>query len=146
MALHANHPREFTTEASAAVARIVDAGIVMISQTVLLKGVNDDAGVLAALMRTFVENRVKPYYLHHPDLAPGTAHFRLSLAEGRALVESLRGRVSGLCQPAYILDIPGGHGKVRADSMAVQEADEGCFRLRDFRGETHVYPPEEDGV
>ncbi len=143
VALHANHPREFTTEASAAVARLVDAGIVMISQTVLLKGVNDDAGVLAALMRTFVENRVKPYYLHHPDLAPGTAHFRLSLAEGRSLVESLRGRVSGLCQPAYILDIPGGHGKVRADSVAVEEADDGCFRLRDFRGQTHAYPPEE---
>lgn len=144
VALHANHPREFTVEARAAIARIVDAGMVMISQTVLLKGVNDDAAVLAELMRTFVENRVKPYYLHHPDLAPGTAHFRMTLAEGRALVEALRGRVSGLCQPAYILDIPGGHGKVRADSMAVEEADDGCFRLRDFRGETHVYPPQED--
>ena len=115
----------------------------MISQTVLLRGINDDAAVLAELMRTFVENRVKPYYLHHPDLAPGTAHFRLTLAEGRALVEGLRGRISGLCQPAYILDIPGGHGKVRADSMAVEEADDGCFRLRDFRGGTHAYPPEE---
>lgn len=144
VALHANHPREFTAEAHAAIARIVDAGMVMISQTVLLKGVNDDAAVLAELMRTFVENRVKPYYLHHPDLAPGTAHFRMTLAEGRALVEALRGRVSGLCQPAYILDIPGGHGKVRADSMAVEEADDGCFRLRDFRGETHIYPPQED--
>ncbi|MGB3812685.1 MAG: lysine-2,3-aminomutase-like protein [Shinella sp.] len=144
VALHANHPREFTVEARAAIARIVDAGMVMISQTVLLKGVNDDAAVLAELMRTFVENRVKPYYLHHPDLAPGTAHFRMTLAEGRALVEALRGRVSGLCQPAYILDIPGGHGKVRADSMAVEEADDGCFRLRDFRGETHIYPPQED--
>ena len=143
VALHANHPREFTAEARAAIARIVDAGMVMISQTVLLRGVNDDAGVLASLMRAFVENRVKPYYLHHPDLASGTAHFRLTLAEGRALVESLRGRVSGLCQPAYILDIPGGHGKVRADSPAVEEVDDGCFRLRDFRGETHVYPPEE---
>lgn len=144
VALHANHPREFTEDARAAIARIVDAGLVMISQTVLLKGVNDDADVLAALMRSFVENRIKPYYLHHPDLAPGTAHFRLTLAEGRALVERLRGRVSGLCQPAYILDIPGGHGKVRADSMAVEEADDGCFRLRDFRGETHRYPPEEN--
>jgi lysine 2,3-aminomutase len=146
LALHAYHPREFTAEARAAIARIVDAGIAMISQTVLLRGVNDDATVLADLMRTFVENRVKPYYLHHPDLAPGTAHFRLTLAEGRALVESLRGRISGLCQPAYILDIPGGHGKVRADSMAVEEADDGCFRLRDFRGMTHVYPPEEGAV
>ncbi|WP_421579215.1 lysine-2,3-aminomutase-like protein [Shinella sp. M31] len=144
VALHANHPREFTEDARAAVARIVDAGMMMISQTVLLKGVNDDADVLTALMRSFVENRIKPYYLHHPDLAPGTSHFRLSLAEGRALVERLRGRVSGLCQPAYILDIPGGHGKVRADSMAVEEAGDGCFRLRDFRGETHFYPPEEN--
>ena len=144
VALHANHPREFTAEARAAIARIVDAGMVMISQTVLLKGVNDDAAVLADLMRTFVENRVKPYYLHHPDLAPGTAHFRLTLAEGRALVERLRGHVSGLCQPAYILDIPGGHGKVRADPAAVEEADDGCFRLRDFRGETHLYPPGPD--
>ena len=142
VALHANHPREFTPEARAAIARIVDAGLVMISQSVLLKGVNDDAAVLADLMRTFVENRVKPYYLHHPDLAPGTSHFRLTLAEGRALVESLRGRVSGLCQPSYILDIPGGHGKVRADSLAVEEADDGCFRLRDFRGDIHAYPPE----
>lgn len=146
VALHANHPREFTTEARAAIARIVESGMVMISQTVLLKGINDDAAVLADLMRTFVENRVKPYYLHHPDLAPGTSHFRLTLAEGRALVESLRGRVSGLCQPTYILDIPGGHGKVRADSTAVEEADDGCFRVRDFRGETHVYPPEDDGT
>ena len=143
LALHANHPREFTAEARAAVSRLVDAGLVMISQTVLLKGVNDDAAVLADLMRTFVENRVKPYYLHHPDLAPGTAHFRLTLAEGRALVESLRGRVSGLCQPTYILDIPGGHGKVRADSAAVEEGDDGCFRVRDFRGGTHIYPPRE---
>ena len=144
VALHANHPREFTEDARAAVARIVDAGMMMISQTVLLKGVNDDSDVLAALMRSFVENRIKPYYLHHPDLAPGTSHFRLPLAEGRAIVERLRGRVSGLCQPAYILDSPGGHGKVRADSMAVEEADDGCFRLRDFRGETHFYPPKED--
>lgn len=143
VALHANHPREFTPEARAAIARIVESGLVMISQTVLLKGINDDADVLAELMRTFVENRIKPYYLHHPDLAPGTAYFRLTLTEGRALVESLRGRVSGLCQPTYILDIPGGHGKVRADSTAVEEADDGCFRVRDFRGETHVYPPED---
>jgi len=142
VAIHANHPREFTQDARVAIARLADAGFALISQTVLLKGVNDDAAVLAALMRTFVENRVKPYYLHHPDLAPGTAHFRLTLAEGRALVEALRGRVSGLCQPTYILDIPGGHGKVRAEAAAIEEADDGCFRVRDFRGGVHRYPPE----
>ncbi len=144
VALHANHPRELTARARAACARLVDAGIAMISQTVLLKGVNDDAGVLAELMRAFVENRIRPYYLHHPDLAPGTGHFRLGLAEGRALVEQLRGRISGLCQPTYILDIPGGHGKVPVLSDAVRESDDGCFRIRDFRGGEHSYPPRHD--
>jgi len=112
VALHANHPRELTPEARAACARLIDAGLPMISQTVLLKGVNDDVETLGALMRAFVETRVKPYYLHHPDLAPGTSHLRLSIAEGQALMRALRGRWSGLCQPLYVLDIPGGHGKV----------------------------------
>jgi lysine 2,3-aminomutase len=112
VALHANHPRELTPEARAACARLIDAGLPMISQTVLLKGVNDDVETLGALMRAFVETRVKPYYLHHPDLAPGTSHLRVSIAEGQALMRALRGRWSGLCQPLYVLDIPGGHGKV----------------------------------
>ena len=110
--LHANHPRELTLAARAACARIVDVGIPMLSQSVLLKGVNDDADVLAELMRAFVAARVKPYYLHHADLAPGTGHLRTSLAEGQELMRQLRGRVSGLCQPTYVLDIPGGYGKV----------------------------------
>ena len=110
--LHANHPRELTPAARAACARIVDAGIPMLSQSVLLKGVNDDAETLAALMRGFVETRIKPYYLHHLDRAPGTAHFRTGLAEGQGLMRALRGQVSGLCQPTYVLDIPGGAGKV----------------------------------
>jgi lysine 2,3-aminomutase len=112
VALHANHPRELTPAARCACARLIDAGIVMVSQTVLLRGVNDDAETLAALMRGFVEARVKPYYLHHPDPAPGTGRFRLSIAEGQALMRQLRGRLSGLAQPTYVLDIPGGHGKV----------------------------------
>lgn len=112
VALHANHPRELTPAVRAACARLVDAGIPMLSQTVLLKGVNDDPEVLGALMRAFVETRIKPYYLHHLDLAPGTGHFRLSLEEGQALMRAVRGRWSGLCQPTYVLDIPGGHGKV----------------------------------
>ena len=87
-------------------------GLPLLSQTVLLRGVNDDAATLEALMRALVECRVKPYYLHHPDLAPGTSHFRVSIAEGQALVRQLRGRLSGLAQPTYVLDIPGGFGKV----------------------------------
>lgn len=141
VALHANHPREMTQEARAACARLADSGIVLISQTVLLKGVNDDPTVLAELMRAFVESRVKPYYLHHPDLAPGTSHFRLEIAEGQAIVAALRGQISGLCQPTYVLDIPGGYGKAVIGRSAVRQADDGCYAVSDYRGEEHVYPP-----
>ena len=109
--LHANHPRELTEGARAAIARFVDAGIPMLSQSVLLRGVNDDVETLGALMRALVECRIKPYYLHHADLAPGTAHLRTTIAEGQGLMRALHGRYSGLCQPAYVLDIPGGYGK-----------------------------------
>jgi lysine 2,3-aminomutase len=141
VALHANHPRELTEAARAACGRLVDAGIPMVSQSVLLRGVNDDPETLAALMRAFVETRVKPYYLHHPDLAPGTSHFRVPLDEGRTLVAGLRGRVSGLAQPAYVLDIPGGHGKAVIDGGAVQDKGNGCYSVSDFRGGEHTYPP-----
>ncbi|MBL8772535.1 MAG: lysine-2,3-aminomutase-like protein [Phenylobacterium sp.] len=134
--LHANHPDELTPAAAAACARIVDAGIPMVSQTVLLKGVNDDAATLEALMRRFVELRIKPYYLHHPDLAPGTGHFRGGLAEGQALMRALRGTVSGLCQPTYVLDIPGGHGKSPVGPCYVAEG-----QVEDPNGGRHDYPP-----
>ncbi|WP_208249465.1 lysine-2,3-aminomutase-like protein [Rhizobium sp. T1470] len=141
LALHANHPRELTNEARAACARLVDAGIVMISQSVLLKGVNDDPTVLAELMKAFVETRVKPYYLHHPDLAPGTSHFRLTIEEGQKIVAGLRGRISGLCQPTYILDIPGGHGKAVIAEQSIRKTGEGCYSVSDYRGAEHLYPP-----
>jgi len=112
VAIHADHPREFTPPGRAALARLADAGIALLSQSVLLKGINDDATVLEELMRAFMVNRVKPYYLHQGDLAPGTAHFRTTLAEGQALMRALRGRLSGIAQPTYVVDLPGGHGKV----------------------------------
>ncbi len=136
--LHANHPRELTKQARAACARFVDAGIPMLAQSVLLRGVNDDAETLGALMRSLVECRIKPYYLHHADLAPGTAHLRTSIAEGQALMRALRGRVSGLCQPAYVLDIPGGHGKSPIGPNYLS-ADGG--EIEDFNGRRHAYPP-----
>lgn len=108
VAVHCNHARELTEAARAAIGRLVDAGIPVVSQTVLLKGVNDDPDTLEALMRALVEARVKPYYLHHGDLAPGTGHFRTTVAEGQALMRTLHARASGLCQPGYVLDIPGG--------------------------------------
>lgn len=139
IAIHANHPREFTASAQSAIRRLADAGIVLLSQSVLLKGINDDADVLAALMRLFVQNRIRPYYLHHPDLAPGTAHFRLSISEGRRITEALKGRLSGLCQPAYVLDIPGGFGKTDLAAAWVEPSDDGSWQVRDFNGRVHTY-------
>jgi lysine 2,3-aminomutase len=149
IAVHANHPRELSDEARAACARLADAGIPLVSQTVLLRGVNDDAKVLEALMRAFVENRIKPYYLHHGDLAPGTAHLRTTIAEGQELMRRLRGRVSGLCQPDYVLDIPGGHGKApigphylsHASSRECDLSSETRYRIVDYCGDVHLYPP-----
>ena len=141
LAVHANHPRELTAAARAAIDRLADAGIALISQTVLLRGINDDADVLAELMRAFVELRIRPYYLHHPDLAPGTSHFRVPIAEGQALVAGLRGRISGLAQPTYILDIPGGHGKAVIEAASIRATGDGCYSIRDFRGQEHPYPP-----
>jgi lysine 2,3-aminomutase len=143
--LHANHPRELSDAARAACARLVDAGIPMLSQSVLLKGVNDEPETLAGLMRGLVETRVKPYYLHHPDLAPGTAHFRASIGHGQRLMRALRGRVSGLCQPTYVLDIPGGHGKSPVGPTYIVPADsrsDACV-IEDYEGGRHIYPPRE---
>jgi lysine 2,3-aminomutase len=139
--LHANHARELTDAARTACARLIDAGLPMLSQSVLLKGVNDEPQALADLMRALVENRIKPYYLHHGDLAPGTAHLRTSIAHGQELMRALRGRLSGLCQPTYVLDIPGGHGKspVGPSYLVPEGADR--YRVEDYRGGLHCYPP-----
>ena len=140
VALHANHPREITPDARAAIARLVDAGIPMISQTVLLKGVNDDVATLEALMRALVAARVKPYYLHHGDLAPGTSHFRTTISAGQDLAEALRVRASGLCQPTYVLDIPGGAAKAPLSRAAVRLSATGCEVCGDD-GAWQAYPP-----
>jgi lysine 2,3-aminomutase len=139
--VHANHPRELSAAARAACARIIDAGVPMLSQSVLLRGVNDDPETLETLLRALVETRIKPYYLHHGDLAPGTERLRTGIGEGQALMRALRGRVSGLCQPAYVLDIPGGRGKVPVGPAYVAVGDDGAQLVEDSRGEWHAYPP-----
>jgi len=160
VALHANHARELTEKARAACAGMIDAGIPLVSQSVLLRGVNDNIAALEALMRAFVECRIKPYYLHHGDLAPGTSHLRTTLAQGQELMRALRGRVSGLCQPDYVLDIPGGHGKspVGPNYLSPANAPSGAdsllrkseqdaetrYRIVDYCGDVHVYPPNHD--
>ena len=141
---HFNHPKELTREAQAACTRLADAGFPVMNQSVLLAGVNDDAATLEALFRGLVAMRVKPYYLHHLDLAPGTGQFRTGLAEGQALMRRLRGRVSGLCQPTYVLDLPGGHGKVPVGPCYAHPAG-ASWEIEDPDGASRAYPPHPNG-
>jgi lysine 2,3-aminomutase len=138
LVLHVNHPRELSAAALSAVAKFIDAGVPVLSQSVLLKGINDSVAVLQALMHALIAARVKPYYVHHMDLAPGTEHFRTSVADGRALVTALRHAVSGLAYPHYVLDIPGGYAKAQLAESEL-ELKHGSVRLRDGDGAWHDY-------
>jgi lysine 2,3-aminomutase len=141
LAIHSNHPRELTPAAREAIRRLADAGIALVSQTVLLRGVNDDPAVLDQLFRDFVRLRIKPYYLHHGDLAPGTAEFRTGIEDGRRIMRALRGRLSGLAQPTYVLDIPGGQGKVPIGPDYLDGSDAAGWTVEDPNGCRHAYPP-----
>jgi len=138
--LHTNHVQELTPPARAAIARLIEGGVPMLSQSVLLKGVNDSHEALRDLFRALQDLRVKPYYLHHCDLAPGTSHFRTTIAAGRALMAGLRGHLSGAALPTYVLDIPGGFGKVpiTADHVA-PGASAGLWKVTDWQGRVHDY-------
>jgi len=133
LVVHANHAREFTPEGRAALRRIQARGIPVLGQSVLLRGVNDSAEALEGLFRAMLAARVKPYYLHQLDPAPGTARFHVPIAEGQALLRQLRGRVTGLAWPTYVLDIPGGHGKVPIGPDYLSSQAE----VRDPAGITH---------
>ena len=140
LVLHTNHPDELTPAACAALRRLNRAGVPLLSQTVLLKGVNAEAAVLERLFRALVQNRVKPYYLHHCDLAKGTSHFRTTIAEGQAIMAQLRGRLSGMCLPTYVLDIPGGAGKVPIGPGYLAPGEgPGQYRVTDWQGRVHDY-------
>lgn len=138
VAVHINHPSELTTPTRAALARFVDAGVPLLSQTVLLRGINDDPAVLTELFRALARERVKPYYLHQLDHAPGTSHFRVPLERGREIADALVGNLSGLCRPTYVLDIPGGFGKIPAGRSWI-EMNGGETSVRDYRGRIHLY-------
>lgn len=142
VAIHTNHPQEFSEAACKAIATLADAGVPLVSQTVLLKGINDDPETLTQLFRKMVRNRIKPYYLHHGDMAKGTSHFRTTVQEGQALMRAVRGKISGLCQPTYVLDIPGGHGKVPIGPNYLQKQENGTYLVEDPWSEAHLYPPE----
>ncbi|MDG2155881.1 MAG: lysine-2,3-aminomutase-like protein [Gammaproteobacteria bacterium] len=139
--IHTNHAQEFSSTALNACAKLADAGIPLLSQTVLLRGINDTPETLGALMRLLVENRIKPYYLHHADRAKGTGHFRTSIKEGQALMRQMRGDYSGLCQPQYVLDIPGGAGKSPVGPQYIKR-EGGLWEVTDFNDRTHSYAEE----
>ncbi len=145
VALHINHPDELTPQSKAAIRALQSGGMLCVSQSVLLAGVNDDADILRKLFRSLLAMGVKPYYLHQLDRAKGTGHFRVPLATGRTLMRELRATLSGMAQPAYILDIPGGHGKVTAAEAYVcenQHQDGWVVSAPD--GTQHSYPPDTD--
>jgi lysine 2,3-aminomutase len=141
VAVHSNHARELTADAVHACERLTAAGIPLVGQTVLLRDVNDTTDDLESLFRAMVRARITPYYLHHPDLAPGTGHFRVTPEHGQALLRDLRGRVSGLALPAYMLDIPGGYGKVPIGPQYLSPTDDGTYTVEDVNGQRHTYPP-----
>jgi len=143
--LHINHVQEITPAVDAAIKGLRKAGCILLSQSVLLRGVNDNAEALEDLMRALVARGVKPYYIHHPDLAPGTSHFRLSLTRGRELIAQLHARLSGLGVPRYMLDIPGGYGKVPINSDYVRQIDSaGTYEITDTSGQKHIYKDSAD--
>lgn len=137
---HFNHPRELDDNAKAAVLRLTGAGVPVLNQTVLLKGINDDEACLTELFRTLTRLRARPYYLHQCDLAPGTAGFRVPLERAMEIVGNLRGRLSGLSMPQLVIDIPGGLGKVPMFPSPVTREDDEGVELRGFSGRTARYP------
>ncbi|MFH1155983.1 MAG: KamA family radical SAM protein [Pseudomonadota bacterium] len=137
---HFNHPDEVTPEAEKACGMLADAGIPLGCQTVLLKGVNDDPRTMATLMKRLVHMRVKPYYLHHPDPVAGTAHFRPSPDTGLAIMKQLRGNLSGLCVPQYMIDLPGGNGKIPLVPDYVKSLSRDSALVENFQGRLCTYP------
>lgn len=136
---HFNHPLEITPESMAACALLADAGIPLGNQTVLLKGVNDERKVMKSLMQKLLAIRVRPYYIHQMDLVKGTGHFRTTLAKGVEVMEALRGHTSGLATPHYVIDLPGGKGKVPVLPEYLRR-EEGRLFVRNYMGEEVEYP------
>ena len=139
LVMHINHAQEITNDVARAISELRSAGVMMLSQSVLLRGVNDSVAALQDLFYGLFERGVKPYMLYHLDPAPGTDHFRVPLQDGQALMRALRGHMSGLCLPEYMLDIPGGYGKVPLTPSYVREASQGGYEVTDYQGGTHHY-------
>ena len=137
--LHINHAQEFTAHGERVCKEMVGAGFVLLNESVLLKGINDSVEALDDLMRRCLKNRIKPYYLHHLDHAPGTEHFRVSIEKGQKLMRQLLNTSSGLCQPSYVLDIPGGVAKVPLEACKIEKLGNGRYKIEDPAGAVHDY-------
>jgi lysine 2,3-aminomutase len=146
MSVHSNHPRELTTEVRDALGRLADAGIPLGNQTVLLKHVNDDADVMKAHLQKLLMCRVKPYYIYQCDLIAGSAHLRASVRTGLAIMEKLRGHTTGYAVPTYVIDAPGGGGKVPVNPEYVLSHNADRVVIRNFEGKVFEYPEADDGT
>lgn len=139
LVLHVNHADELNEKSIDLFGSLREAGCTLMAQSVLLAGVNDDPRVLETLFKKLISLHVQPYYLHHPDLAKGTSHFRVSLARGQEIFRQLRGRVSGICLPTYVLDIPGGYGKIPVEHVFCTHDERDGYVVEDFMGQKHAY-------
>jgi len=146
ISVHANHPRELTTEAREALGRLADAGIPLGNQSVLLREVNDDAVVMRALVQKLLLCRVKPYYIYQCDLISGSAHLRSSVRKGLEIMESLRGHTTGYAVPQFVIDAPGGGGKVPINPEYVLSRNADRVVMRNFEGKIFEYPEAADGT
>ncbi len=140
ISIHSNHPRELTTEVRDALGRLADVGIPLGNQSVMLRGVNDSVEVQKALVQKLLMCRVKPYYLYQCDLINGSAHLRTPVAEGVAVIEGLRGHTTGYAIPQFVIDGPGGGGKIPVNPNYVVDAADGHVTLRNFEGDIFEYP------
>ncbi|MPN04509.1 L-lysine 2,3-aminomutase [bioreactor metagenome] len=137
---HFNHPREITPESERACAAIVDAGIPLGNQSVLLKGINDDAEIMKELLLKLVHLRVRPYYLYQCDLSRGISHFRTTVDTGIELIHKLTGNISGYAVPKFVIDAPGGGGKVPINYNYVISSDNKEVVMENYKGEIYRYP------
>ena len=140
ISIHSNHPAELTTEVRDALGRLADAGIPLGNQAVLLRGVNDSLPVMKAHLHKLLMCRVRPYYIYQCDLISGSAHLRASVRKGIEIMEGLRGHTTGYAVPQFVIDAPGGGGKVPINPEYVLRADADRVVLRNFEGRVFEYP------
>jgi lysine 2,3-aminomutase len=146
MSIHSNHPRELTTEVRDALSHLADAGIPLGNQSVLLKYVNDDAEIMKTHVQKLLMCRVKPYYIYQCDLISGSAHLRTSVRKGLEIMEKLRGHTTGYAVPTYVIDAPGGGGKVPVSPEYVLSRNADRVVIRNYEGKIFEYPEAADGT